>query len=112
MKLLGSTKSKIPKDKSGVNIPYLEIIEIVLIHGNVVNNSYQQNSRILHTFIPNKSFGQLLDISPKNLIFSKNFDSEFSYIEVLFTDQNSNSLEIEDKINITLVISYDTHDTL
>ena len=112
MKLLGSTKSKIPKDKNGVNIPYLEIIEIVLIHGNVVNNSYQQNSRILHTFIPNKSFGQLLDISPKNLIFSKNFDSEFSYIEVLFTDQNSNSLEIEDKINITLVISCDTHDTL
>ena len=112
MKLLGSTKSKIPKDKNGVNIPYLEIIEIVLIHGNVVNNSYQQNSRILHTFIPNKSFGQLLDISPKNLIFSKNFDSEFSYIEVLFTDQNSNSLEIEDKINITLVISYDTHDML
>ena len=112
MKLLGSTKSKIPKDKNGVNIPYLEIIEIVLIHDNVVNNSYQQNSRILHTFIPNKSFGQLLDISPKNLIFSKNFDSEFSYIEVLFTDQNSNSLEIEDKINITLVISYDTHDTL
>ena len=112
MKLLGSTKSKIPKDKNGVNIPYLEIIEIVLIHGNVVNNSYQQNSRILHTFIPNKSFGQLLDISPKNLIFSKNFDSEFSYIEVLFTDQNSYSLEIEDKINITLVISYDTHDTL
>ena len=112
MKLLGSTKSKIPKDKNGVNIPYLEIIEIVLIHGNVVNNSYQQNSRILHTFIPNKSFGQLLDISPKNLIFSKNFDSEFSYIEVLFTDQNSNSLEIEDKINITLVISYDTHYTL
>ena len=112
MKLLGSTKSKIPKDKNGVNIPYLEIIERVLIHGNVVNNSYQQNSRILHTFIPNKSFGQLLDISPKNLIFSKNFDSEFSYIEVLFTDQNSNSLEIEDKINITLVISYDTHDTL
>ena len=112
MKLLGSTKSKIPKDKNGVNIPYLEIIEIVLIHGNVVNNSYQQNSRILHTFIPNKSFGQLLDISPKNLIFSKNFDSEFSYIEVLFTDQNSNSLEIDDKINITLVISYDTHDTL
>ena len=112
MKLLGSTKSKIPKDKNGVNIPYLEIIEIVLIHGNVVNNSYQQNSRILHTFIPNKSFGQFLDISPKNLIFSKNFDSEFSYIEVLFTDQNSNSLEIEDKINITLVISYDTHDTL
>ena len=112
MKLLGSTKSKITKDKNGEDISYLEIIEILLIHGNVVNNSYQQNSRILHTFVPNKSFGQLLDISPKNLIFLKKFDSEFSYIEVLFTDQNSDSLEIEDKINITLVISYDTHDTL
>ena len=112
MKLLGSTKSKITKDRNGEDIPYLEIIEILLIHGNVVNNSYQQNPRILHTFVPNKSFGQLLDISPKNLIFLKKFDSEFSYIEVLFTDQNSDSLEIEDKINITLVISYDTHDTL
>ena len=66
MKLLGSTKSKITKDKNGENIPYLEITEVVLIHCNVVNNSYQQNSRILHTFIPNKSLGQLLDISPKN----------------------------------------------
>ena len=71
MKLLGSTKSKITKDKNGENIPYLEITEVVLIHCNVVNNSYQQNSRILHTFIPNKSLGQLLDISPKNFIFLK-----------------------------------------
>ena len=71
MKLLGSTKSKITKDKNGENIPYLEITEVVLIHCNVVNNSYQQNSRILHTFITNKSLGQLLDISPKNFIFLK-----------------------------------------
>ena len=71
MKLLGSTKSKVTKDKNGENIPDLEITEVVLIHCNVVNNSYQQNSRILHTFIPNKSFGQLLDISPKNFIFLK-----------------------------------------
>ena len=71
MKLLGSTKSKVTKDKNGENIPDLEITEVVLIHCNVVNNSYQQNSRILHTFIPNKSFSQLLDISPKNFIFLK-----------------------------------------
>ena len=64
---------------------------------------YQQNSRVLYTFVPNKSFGQLLDISPKNSIFLKTFDSEFSYIEVWFTDQNSKPLEIEVKINITLV---------
>ena len=102
-KLLGSTKSKTIKYKNCENVPYLEITEVVLIHCNVVNNSYQQNSRVLNTFVPNKSFGELFDISPENLIFLKTFDSEFFYIEVSFTDQNSNSLEIEDKINITLV---------
>ena len=59
MKLFGSTKSKITKDKNGENIPYLEITEVVLIHCNVANNMYQQNSRVLHTFVPNKSFSQL-----------------------------------------------------
>ena len=58
----------------------------------------------LYTFVPNKSFGQLLDISPENIIFLKNFNSEFSYCELWFTDQNSKPLEIKDKINITLVI--------
>ena len=96
---------KITKDKNGEHVPYLEITEVVLIHCNVVNNSYQQNSRVFYAFVLNKSFGQLLDISPENFIFLKTFDSEFSYIEVWFTDQNSNPLEIEDKINITLVIN-------
>ena len=105
MKLLGNTKSKITKDENGENVPYLDITEVVLIACNVVNNSYQQNSRVLHTFVPRKSFGQLLDISPKNFIFLITFDSKFLYIEVWFTDQNSNPLEIEDKINITLVIN-------
>ena len=59
----------------------------------------------MYTFIPNKTFGQLLDISSKNSMFLKPFDSEFSYIEVLFVDQNSNDLEIKDKINITLLIN-------
>ena len=86
-------------------MPYLEINEVVLTHCNVVNNSYQQNSRVLCTSAPNKSFGQLLDISPETFIFLKTFDSELSYIEVSFTDQNCNPLEIEDKININLVIS-------
>ena len=63
-------------------MPYLEITEVVLKHCNVVNNSYQQNSRILYMFVPNKSFGQLLDISPNNFMFLEIFDSEFSYIEV------------------------------
>ena len=105
MKLLGSTKSEVTKDEIGKNVSCLEITEVVLIHFNVVNNSYQQSSRVLYTFIPNKPFGQLLDISPKKFIFLKTFDSEFSYIEVWFTDQNSKPEEIEDKINIILVIN-------
>ena len=96
MKLLGSSKSKIIKDKSGENVPYLETTEVVLIHCNVVNDSYLQNSRVFYAFVPNKSFGQLLDILPENFIFLKTSDSEFSYIEVWFIDQNSNPLEIED----------------
>ena len=105
MKLLGNTKSKITKDKNGENVLYLEITEVVLVHCNVVNDNYQQKSRVLYTFVPNKSFGQLLNISPENFIFLKPFDSEFSYIAVWFTDQNSNPLEKEDKINITLGIN-------
>ena len=61
-KLLRSNKSKITKDKSSENVPNLEIIEVVLVHYNIVNNGYQQDSRVLYTFIPNKSFAQLLDI--------------------------------------------------
>ena len=105
MKLLGSSKSKITKDETSENVPYLEITEVVLIYCNVVNNNYQRNARVLYTFVPNKSFGQLLDISSKEFIFLKTFDSEFSYIEVWFTDQSSNPLEIEDKTDITLVIN-------
>ena len=67
MKLLGSTKSKITKDENGENVPHLKVSEAVLIHCNIVNNNYHQDSRVLCTFAPNKSFGQLLNISPKNL---------------------------------------------
>ena len=108
MKLIGSTKSKTTKDENGENgdnLPYLEITEVALIHYNVVTNSYQQNSRALYTFVPNKSFGQLPDIPSKNLISLKTFDSKFSYIEVWFTDQDYNRLEVEDKVNIKLVIN-------
>ena len=69
MKLLGSTKNKITNDENGENVPHLEITEVVLVHCNIVNNDYQQDLRVLYTFVPNKSFGQLLDTSPKNFIF-------------------------------------------
>ena len=104
MKLLGSTESKIAKDKNGENATHLEIIELVLVHCNLVNNDYQQNSRILFTFVPNKAFGSLLAISPKNRAFLKTFNSEFQEIKIWFTDQTSKPLEVEDRINVTLII--------
>ena len=105
IKLLNSTKSKITKDKNGENVPHLEITEVVLVNCNIVNNDYQQDLRDLFTFIPNISIVQLLDISQKNFIFLKTINSEFYNIEVCFTDQNSEPLEIEDGITIILVIS-------
>ena len=74
MKLLGSTKNKITKEKNGENVPHLEINEVALVHCNMVNNDYQHGSRVLYTFVPNKSFGSLLDISPSNHIFLKKFN--------------------------------------
>ena len=94
MKLLGSTKIEITKDVSGESVPHLEITEVVLMQCNIVNSDHQQDSRVLYTFVPNKPFCQLLDISPKNFIFLKTFNSELLYIEVWFTDQNSKPLEI------------------
>ena len=92
MKLLGSTESKITKDKIGENVPHFEIAEVVLVHCNIVNNDYQQDSRVLYTFVPNKPFGSLLEISPQNHIFLKIFNLEFQSIEVWFTDKYSQPL--------------------
>ena len=102
MKLLESTISKITKNENSENV---KITEVVLLHCNIVNIDYQQDSRVFYTFVPSKSFGQLLVISPKKFIFLKNFDSEFSYIEVWFTNQNYKPLQIEGKINTTLVVN-------
>ena len=99
MKLLGSTKNKLTKDKNGENVPHIEFAEVVLFHCNMANNDYQQDSRVLYTFVPNKSFGSLLDISPSNHIFLKTFNSEYDEIIVSLTDQNSKPSEIEDKSN-------------
>ena len=77
MKLLGSIENKITKDKDGENVPHLEVTEIVLIHCDIVNNDYQQDSRALYTFVPNKPFGSLLEVSPTNHIFLKAFNSGY-----------------------------------
>ena len=105
MKLLGNTKDTIDADKNSENIPKLENIEVVLVHCNLVNNAYQQHSRVLFTFVPTKQYGQLISISPKSLIFLKTMNTEFSETEVWFTNQSNNALEIEDNVNISLIIN-------
>ena len=105
IKLLGSTKKIIDADKNGENAPRLENVEVVLVHCNFVNNSYQQHSRVLFTFAPNKQYGQLISISPHSLVFFKTMNTDFSEIEIWFTDQNNNALEIKDNANISLIIN-------
>ena len=101
MKLLGSTKKDVDKDKNGEDVPKLESVEVVLVHCNLVNNSYQQ---VLFTFVPSKHFGQLITILPHSLTMLKTTNSEFPFIQVCFTDQNKRPLEIEDSVNIKLII--------
>ena len=87
MKLLESTKKKITKDKNGEIVPHLEITEVVLVHCNIINNDYQQDSRVLYTFVPNQPFGSSLEIFPTNHLFFKTFNSEYDQIIVWFTDR-------------------------
>ena len=101
MKLIGSTKNKIVRNKNGENVQHLEITETVLVHCDIVNNDYHEDSRVLYRYIPNKPFGSLLEVSPTNSISLKTFNSEF---EVRFTNQNSQPLEMEHIINLILVI--------
>ena len=93
MKLLESNESKITKGKNGENVPHLEVVELALVHCNLANDDYQQDSRMLYTIVPNKAFGNLLEISPRNYIFLKTFNSEFQQITIWFTDQTSKPLE-------------------
>ena len=105
MKLLVSTKDIIDADKNSENVPRLENVEVVLVHCNLVNNIYQQASRVLFTFVPNKQYGQLISISPHSLVFLKTMNTDFLEIDIWFTDQNNNALEIEDNVNIYLIIN-------
>ena len=104
MKLRGSKKKDADKDKNGEDVLKLESVEVVLVHCNLVNNRYQQASKVLFTFVPNKQFGQLITISTHSLTMLKATNSEFQFIQVWFTDQNNRPLEIEDSVNITLII--------
>ena len=106
MQLLGSSKKVIDKNKNGELVPRLETVEAVLVHYNLVNNNYQQASKVLFTFVPNKQFGQLITIRPNSPTMLKTTNGEFSFIEIWFTDQNNRPLEIEDNVSITLIIGY------
>ena len=103
MPLLGSLKKDIKNNKDGEIVPKLETVEVTLVQCNLVNNKYQQESKVLFTFVPNKQFGRLITITLHSLTMLKT-DAEFSFIGIWFTDQNNKSLEIEDNVNITLII--------
>ena len=92
------------KDKDGENVPKFKSVEVVLVHCNLVKNDYQHTSKVLFTFVPNKQFGQLINISPHSLTMMNTVNTEFSSVEVWFTDQVSKALEIEDNVNLTLII--------
>ena len=104
MKLLESGKKDVDKYKDGENVPKLESVEVVLVHCNLVKNDYQHTSKVLFTFVPNKHFRQLINISPDSLTMMNTINTKFSFVEVWFTDQVSKSLEIEDSVNMTIII--------
>ena len=104
MQLLVSSKKDIDKNKDRDIVPRLETFEVVLVYCNLVNNNYQQASKLLFTFVPNKQFGQLITITPHSLTMLKTTNTEFSFIEIWFTDQNNRPFVIEDNVSITLII--------
>ena len=104
IKLLGSTKKVVDKNKNSENVPKLESVEVVLAHCNLVKNDYQHESKALFSFVPNKQFEKLLNISPHVFTMMNTINTEFSSVEVWFTDQSSKPLEIEDNVNLTLII--------
>ena len=104
MKLFRSTTNSIDKDKNSELVRKLESVDLALVHCNVVNNNYQQASKVLFTFVPNKKYGQLITVTPETLIMLKTVNTEFSFIEIWFTDQDNRPLEIEDSVNILLII--------
>ena len=104
MKLLGSTKTVVDKNKNSENVPKLESVEVVLVHCNLVKNDYQHASKELFSFVPNKQFGQLLNISPHAFTMMNTVNTEFPSVEVWFTDQSRKALEIEGNVNLRLII--------
>ena len=104
MKFYGSIKKLVEKTKNGENVASAEVVEEVLVQCNLIDNQYQQKSEVLYTFIPSKSYAYWLNVEASNLVFLKTYNTEFDEIIITFTDQNGRALELEDKVNLTLVI--------
>ena len=102
MRILGSAKKDVDSDKNSENMPKLECVEVVLVHCNLIKNDYQHTSKVLFSFVSNKQFGQLINISPHSLTMMNTVNTEFSFVEIWFTDQASKALK--DNVNLTLII--------
>ena len=100
MRLLGSTKKDIDQE----DVPKLDSVEVVLVHCNLVKNDYQHSSKVLLSIVPNNHFGQSINILPNSLTMMNTINTEFSHVEIWFTNQASKALEIEDNFNLTLII--------
>ena len=104
MKLLESVKQIIDKDKNNENLLKSESVEVALMHCNVVKSDYQQASKVMFSFVPNKQFGQLVNISPHPMIMLNTINTELSFIDVCFTEQSSKSVEIEYNVSMIFVV--------
>ena len=105
--LLGSSKKEIDQHKDEELVPKIENVDVALIYSNVVNNTYQQKSRVLYSFVSNKQFGGLINVEAQSLILVKTTSGKLSFIEIWFTNQNNEPLEIEVSVNITLIVGPD-----
>ena len=104
MRLLGSTKKVVDKDKNGENVPKLGYVEVILVHCNLVKNDYQHSSNVLFSFVLKKQFEQLINISQQSLIMMNTVNTKFSFVEFWLTNRASKALEMEDSVNLTLII--------
>ena len=102
---MAAQKKIINKTKNGQNVASLEVVEVVLVQCRLEDNQYQQKSKVLYLFTPNKSYTYSLNAEVSNLVFLKNYDTEFDKIIITFTDQNGRPLEIADKLSLTLLIN-------
>ena len=105
MTLFGSTKKLTNKTKNGEKVASLEVVKAALVQCNLVDNQYQQTSEVLYTFNPNKSYAYLFNVEPSNLVYFKTNNTKFDEIIITFSDQNGRPMEIEDKVNLTLLIN-------